>query len=153
MPASVVIETAAVKHCADCGQVKPVENFSRDASRKSGRAAFCKPCLSARASAWDRRNRDRRAARGERWRKANLAHYAAKEALRRAAVIRAVPKWADLDAIDRIYQQAEESRMTVDHIVPLRSPLVCGLHCEANLQVVDGVWNSKKGNRHWPDMP
>lgn len=41
----------------------------------------------------------------------------------------------------------------VDHIVPLRSPLVCGLHCEANLTVIPPLENQSKGNRHWPDMP
>ena len=41
----------------------------------------------------------------------------------------------------------------VDHIVPLQSPIVCGLHAETNLQVIPGVMNVGKGNRFWPDMP
>jgi hypothetical protein len=41
----------------------------------------------------------------------------------------------------------------VDHIVPLVSKFVCGLHCEANLQLLPGPENQRKGNRVWPDMP
>jgi hypothetical protein len=41
----------------------------------------------------------------------------------------------------------------VDHVVPLKSKLVCGLHCEANLQIIKRSANRSKSNRRWPDMP
>lgn len=40
----------------------------------------------------------------------------------------------------------------VDHIVPLVSSKVCGLHAFANLQILEGRANKSKGNRVWPNM-
>lgn len=77
----------------------------------------------------------------------------------RARKLRARPAWADKSAIKAVYARAIYlSQITgwkhhVDHIVPLKNKLVCGLHCEANLQVLDARTNIRKGNRFWPDMP
>jgi len=72
---------------------------------------------------------------------------------RRASKISATPKWVDHKAIAKIYQDAAEiQRITgieheVDHIVPLRSKLVCGLHVPANLRVITAKENNRKGNK------
>lgn len=81
----------------------------------------------------------------------------AKTAKRRAQQNKANVSWADNDAIIGMYQLAQlftnhGVRTHVDHIVPLQSDTVCGLHCEANLQLLPAVVNISKGNRHWPDM-
>lgn len=78
---------------------------------------------------------------------------------RRARKINATPKWADRKKILEIYERARlQSRATgmrfhVDHIVPLKSKTVCGLHVEHNLQVLPAHENQSKYNTHWPDMP
>lgn len=41
---------------------------------------------------------------------------------------------------------------SVDHIVPLIHPLVCGLHCEDNLESITLAANIQKSNNWWPDM-
>jgi len=62
------------------------------------------------------------------------------------------PKWANLEEIDKIYQTARRLTIEtgipheVDHIVPIRHPLVCGLHVEYNLRVITAQENNKKSN-------
>jgi hypothetical protein len=74
--------------------------------------------------------------------------------------LNAMPVWADALLIQQFYDccTAHNKQMTtgvrwhVDHIVPLQSPLVCGLHTHDNLRVVTGSANLSKSNRYWPDM-
>jgi hypothetical protein len=83
----------------------------------------------------------------------------AKNAARKARKLKAVPAWADPAAIRDIYLAAQIASSAcaaprhVDHIVPLIHPLVCGLHCEANLRILPSRLNLQKSNRFWPDMP
>lgn len=75
-----------------------------------------------------------------------------------------IPVWVDKDAMVRKYLRAIELTHetgvlhTVDHIVPKKGilvniHLVCGLHCEDNLEVMTMTENSKKGKTNWEDMP
>lgn len=41
----------------------------------------------------------------------------------------------------------------VDHIVPITSDIVCGLHVPWNMRVITRRENISKLNRYWPDMP
>jgi 5-methylcytosine-specific restriction endonuclease McrA len=75
------------------------------------------------------------------------------EVARRTGVKKATPSWADLQAIGEVYLEAAYMSLQVDHIIPLRNKLVCGLHTWDNLQLLDPLKNNKKGNRYWPDMP
>jgi 5-methylcytosine-specific restriction endonuclease McrA len=71
----------------------------------------------------------------------------------------ATPTWANSEAIKAVYLEA--LRLTertgvkhdVDHIVPLNSPIVCGLHVEANLQILTSTANKKKRNHLMPLPP
>ena len=115
-----------------------------------------------------RRERYREAHPGEgpaysrEWKKANAAHVNEYCAARKARKKNATPAWANQFFIDEAYELAQVrteqktggvDEWHVDHIVPLKSKLVCGLHVEHNLQVIPGVANIRKGNRFWPDMP
>ena len=78
---------------------------------------------------------------------------------RRRLLIQATQAWANPALMLAIYDEARIISETtgiahhVDHIVPLGSKSVSGLHCEANLQVITGAENRSKSNRKWPDMP
>jgi hypothetical protein len=82
-----------------------------------------------------------------------------KNVRRKRVRVGATPAWANLEMMRLIYKMARELSEKlgvsyhVDHIVPLQSDLVCGLHCEANLQILTALENLKKHNRTWPDMP
>lgn len=101
-------------------------------------------------------NRERRARDHAAWAKANRGKRNAVSAAYKAAKLRATPPWADRKAIAAIYEEAARiqretgERMHVDHIVPLQHPLVCGLHCEANLQILPGAINESKKNNWSP---
>ena len=66
--------------------------------------------------------------------------------------VRATPQWADFERIREIYDEAARLTWltgiehTVDHVIPLRHPLVCGLHNQFNLQVLPRYINDRKSN-------
>lgn len=107
-------------------------------------------------------NGDHMRALSRAWSKANPEKMRAVTATRRAAKHSATPGWARSEfetfAIREMCALAvQRTRVMgmpwhVDHIVPLKSKRVCGLHCVANLRVILGAVNHAKGNRIWPDM-
>jgi hypothetical protein len=73
---------------------------------------------------------------------------------RRANKLQATPAWADRDQMAQSYVRAREmSRLSgikwhVDHEIPLKGALVCGLHCPANLKIVPAQTNLRKSNKY-----
>lgn len=57
--------------------------------------------------------------------------------------------YEDRDLINSIFPHV---RAHVDHIVPLKNDLVCGLHVVANLRVVRGSENLKKRNKFMENL-
>lgn len=106
-----------------------------------------------------KKHRDACNARSRKWAKDNPARHRANCARRRAAQLNATPFWSESEEIAALYEKARAIQKAtghefhVDHIVPLQSNLVCGLHVLSNLRIIEGYPNRSKGNRHWPDMP
>lgn len=111
----------------------------------------------AYARDWNLRNKEKVAERKQRHREQKPYLYAAQAMKRQARKLKATPLWADHEKIKAFYAVA--ARLTretgvkheVDHIVPLQSKIVCGLHCEANLQILTKAENAAKHNRFDPD--
>jgi hypothetical protein len=104
-------------------------------------------------------NSERKKAADKAWRAGNRGRCNALIKKYKIRKRQAMPVWANEFFIEEIYDLAAvRSKVTgfewhVDHIVPLQSKVVCGLHVEHNLRVIPKGMNLAKGNRHWPDMP
>ena len=87
------------------------------------------------------------------YRKLHPEFTAIKNASRKAARLNATPPWCDLDAVALIYRKARQLTIDtgiaheVDHIVPLCSKHVCGLHIPQNLQILTRNENRRKHNK------
>lgn len=105
---------------------------------------------------WARKNPDLERAYLERSRVKNRPARAARTAKRNADKLKATPKWVDLVALKKVYAEAAKRTAQtgvphhVDHIVPLRHQLVCGLHVPANLHVLPALLNVLKSNGFAP---
>lgn len=127
------------------------------AKRQSVYQKSNKEVIAKRQSVYREANKDAISAYNSAHAKSNRYLYNAYAAKRRASQLQATPAWADLEAIKGMYELAAIFNHTgmnlhVDHTVPLQSDLVCGLHCEANLQLLSATENKSKSNRQWPDM-
>ena len=113
-----------LKHCSKCGEAKEFPEFRKNKSRRDGLQGLCKVCQL----------------------EANKPTSVARSAKYKAAKLQAIPVWACLTTIAKIYAECPEN-LVVDHIIPLQGRGVCGLHVEYNLQYLTRLENSKKYNK------
>jgi len=116
-----------VKYCPSCKEVKVRDEFRNNLTKTDGKQTKCSFCES-------------------KYIKDNSENYAHNQAKRRALKIKATPAWADLEKIKDIYKNCP-SGYHVDHIVPLNSDIVCGLHTADNLQYLLAADNISKSNK------
>lgn len=160
----------SLRRCIKCLIEKPLSSFSSNGSGLyKARCKFCrsqdesaryaaktideKKVYMRRIAAWVQKNPKRYKEYARKTRRSNPLPYRLKVQLRRRKYRLATPAWANKYKIAEIYKEAAIKGKEVDHIVPLVSHLVCGLHCEANLQLLSVSENRRKSNRRWPDMP
>lgn len=96
------------------------------------------------------------------WKENNKVQVRADTKARRRKHRQATPRWltrAQKSQIRQIYQiaitmsQTTGEQYVVDHIVPLRSEEVCGLHVPWNLRVITQEENLKKSNKLLDSQP
>jgi len=169
--------------CKKCELSLPPSEFKADPRYKRGFTSWCHDCHRERNREWYRDNRKQQNKKAVEWRKANpekakevwqAFHNRNKEkraaqhadwasrnkdkrrdtsAKRKAAKLRATPKWVNWKKVRAIYTQAKRLQeftgfpMHVDHIVPLQGENVCGLHWEGNLQILPASENISKFNK------
>jgi len=149
------------KFCSQCQTVKSKLEFSVDTTRPDGHQPWCKLCYNKKGKEYycPEKSRQYRANNIERLKDTNRKYYQANKsafyehaARKRALKRRAVPKWYDYEKIKRVYEEARKRGWHVDHIVPLVSDKVCGLHTYDNLQILEPELNLTKNNHWWPEM-
>jgi len=165
----------ACKECVNIRSVKRAkENKESVLKQQRERRAKNPEKERERILAWSEKNReylkesarqyrlehpDKAKAAARKWSQQNKDKVTAKTIRRDANKLQATPIWADHDAIAAFYEEAQRRTdlygipFQVDHIVPLRSKLVCGLHWEKNLRIISAEENRLKSNLFWPDMP
>lgn len=134
-----------IKECYKCGKLK---NISTEYYKHNTGSIFkkCKECDLDETKKYYESHKEERNAYSKLHYTLNKAKYLARNAKRRAIEVRAIPLWADLELIERFYENRPEG-YHVDHIVPLQGDNVCGLHVINNLQYLTAADNLSKKNK------
>lgn len=148
--------------CRECHRAANREWYAANKARQNAKSIKWREANPSASMDADRRykarNKEKMADAYRKWRDNNRDVRRATLARRKARKLQATPSWASKKEMARIYRLARELEiltgvpMQVDHVVPLQHHLVCGLHCERNLQILPAIFNQSKKNYWWPDM-
>lgn len=151
--------------CKDCGREQDIKRRRRyDENNPTHRKEYDrkyykrnKTKIKKRTALWFENNyvkkRQHDKVYGKKWRQENVSKRRAYDAKRRATLLQATPKWFEKEIVDSIYEECHlieiclGVKYEVDHIVPLISEVVCGLHCKDNLQIITKKENLQKLNK------
>lgn len=99
---------------------------------------------------WEKSERGRASIKAKTKRRASELAAACRD--RQIKKVNATPKWRNKFFIREAYDLARRRTIAtgfkwhVDHIIPIKNKIVCGLHVENNLQVIPASVNARKSN-------
>jgi len=100
--------------------------------------------------------RNKKKQKTKKWLKQNPHKRLAYDKLKNAKRKQRFVAWANQQKISDFYKEARRLTLEtgiehhVDHVYPMVSDYMCGLHVETNLQILTAKENCSKGNRVWP---
>jgi alkylated DNA repair dioxygenase AlkB len=110
--------------------------------------SYCRPCQTKKRKEWADKNKERvKAYVHKPYKPKDPSRLQAQKNAYKRRVKQACPSWVDQQQILEIYLEAQKQGLHVDHIVPLKHELVCGLHVPHNLQLLTKEENSSKSNK------
>jgi hypothetical protein len=133
-------------------RVWKARNPARVLASQRSRASINRDKMRAARKAWEKKNPTAALESFKRYRERNRAKIRARLAVSKQGREKRRVLWANQDAINEIYRQAEEMTRTtgrlhvVDHEIPLQGDEVSGLHVETNLRVIEHHENAVKHN-------
>lgn len=137
------VKDGRCKGCLDAKNIKNIDNHKLVQKRWYNQN---KTKEQNKSLAYYYNNKDRIKEVQAKYRKKHPHKYKAKLAKRRAIKKQAIPVWANLEKIKEVYKNCPKGYQ-VDHIIPLQSDLVCGLHVDYNLQYLTPEENQRKWNK------
>lgn len=147
-----------MKRCVDCGVEKPLAAFEAERNKcRACRRVWRLTVYRERRAELNRKHYEANKERVKARMRANAqtnpckrrSHHNVKY---RLPDKRARPAWASEVSLEAVYDRAAMLtditgvRHDVDHIIPLKHPLVCGLHVANNLQAIPHAANRAKAN-------
>lgn len=154
------------KICKGCLLSLPSSSFNKHSETKDGLRAKCIECRRIENIQYRKSDPEKTKARQKvldnrkrlnpSWKSRSRDKRNANDAWRRSMKLNATPKWTtqeDRKLISEFYTVCQMFKIYtgmeyhVDHIVPLTSDIVCGLHTSMNLQVISAFENLSKNNK------
>lgn len=165
------------KSCSKCGEIKSVNGFTKQSSKRDGLRAECKSCqreyylanretVLARSKAYREAhpelaeywkayyvsNKNTVRARQKTYYKNNQHKFLAYSKKRKTQTLQALPAWQSPVELEAYYYMATKflEGYHVDHDIPLQGKLACGLHVLENLRLLPASENISKHNKFQP---
>jgi len=159
-----------MKTCTKCLSAKELTEFYKRKCTPDGVEAWCKVCRLAHNKKWHQQNKEKHSELTSKWyienKETHLENsriwYAnnrhrkiATASAREKRIINATPAWLSKEQklqIQAHYKQAwqlsiEGVKYEVDHIVPIKNKIVCGLNVPWNMQVITRKENRSKATK------